>query len=61
MRNLKEVLAFLDEQIWYQKQIAKDNGIEINCLFEINELSEKNIIQNIKNFETIKMFIKEEI
>ncbi len=62
MRTAEEVLAFVDEQIWYTEAQARDNGIRLPLLYKIElNPSQNTLEEKHKLYNTLKMFIKGEI
>lgn len=62
MRTTTEALAYLDEQIWYTKELMKDKGQKPLVLAKINlEPSIDSLEQKYWLFQSLKWFINEEI
>ncbi len=62
MRTSEEVLAFVNEQLWYTEIQARDKGLQLPLLakLEINP-SQQSLEVKHKLYNTLKMFIQGEI
>lgn len=62
MRSSEEVLAYVDEQIWYTQQLAKDRGIKLPLLSKVDLSPSQDSLEALhKQFYYLKLFIKGEI
>ncbi len=61
MKTIEDVLEFIDEQIWYTQMQAKDEGINLPLLFEVEKPTANNLAQKQKIYHTIKWFIQQEL
>lgn len=62
MRTTKEVLDYVNEQIWYTEQQMKDKGVKPPVLATINmKPSQDTLEQKYWQFQYLKWFINEEI
>ena len=62
MRTAEEVLAFVDEQLWYVESIAREKGVKLPLLAKIEiEPTKDSLEQKYRLCSMLKLFIKGEI
>lgn len=62
MRTTEEVLAFVNEQIWYTQAQAKDIGHKLPLLAKLEKEPNKNSLeQKYWLYQTLKLFIEGQI
>ena len=62
MRTSEEVLAVVNEQIWYTESIARDNGVNLPLVHKLEGNPTATALeQKHKLYNTLKMFIQGEI
>lgn len=62
MRTTEEVLAFVDEQLWYTEMQAKDKGVKLPLLASLEmEPSQSALEQKYWLYHALKLFIQGQI
>lgn len=62
MRTTEEVLAYIDEQLWYINDLAKEKGLKKPLLAKIGEEPTQNTYEDkYWLYQTLKWFIQGEI
>lgn len=62
MRTVEEVLAFIDEQLWYLEKTAQDKGLKRPLLAKIEtQASQDSLDQKYWLYQSLKWFINKEI
>lgn len=62
MRTSEEVLAFVNEQLWYLESIAKEEGLKTPVLAKIEiKPTQVSLEQKYWLYQNLKWFIQEEI